>query len=67
MNDQVVQRDGQGDFLVPIEIWRPTFLRRLYRILGEIERQAGLARTRALPARTGDDRQKHYRKNKRRI
>ena len=67
MTDQAVQHIDHKHFLVPIEIWRPTFLRRLRRVLDEIERQAGLAQARALPAGTGNDHLTHYRKDRRRI
>ncbi len=54
MTGQAAQRSAPDYFLVPIEIWRPTFRRRLNRVLGEVERQARLAQAQA-QAGTNDD------------
>ncbi len=69
MTDQAARRSAPDYFLVPIEIWRPTFLRRLNRVLDEIERQARLAQAQAktLPAGTNDNRLTHHFKTTRRI
>ena len=66
MTDQAARRSAPDYFLVPIDIWRPTFLKRLYRVLGEIERQARLAQAQA---KTNDDNNRltHHFKTTRRI
>ncbi len=66
MTGQAAQHSAPDYFLVPIEIWRPTFRRRLNRVLDEVERQARLAQ---VQARTNDDNNRltHHFKTTRRI